>query len=443
MRKTVIDILTRVDRDGAYSNVLLKEAAAKPGLARTLPLIERLVKGALEQRQFLDACLDELLAKPLKSWKPEARNALRLAAYEIIFSHDARPELVVNETVAYLKTKPFSRHLAPVANGVLRNLVRKAPKPEIPGINENPAAHLSLTHSFPVWITKRWIASFGVEVAVELCAAANRGSPLTIRVNTLKSSIDEVESELGAAGLGIERCTFSKESLRITRLPPHIRLDSLPSFINGHFIFQDESASLVSQLLLPKKGWTVVDTCSAPGGKTTHLAMLMGDQGKIYAWDRSEKKLKLVEENCIRLGTTIVQTGTVDAEKPGQSAIADAVLADVPCTGFGVLGRKKDLRWNRKETDFTELERLQRNILQNASSLVKPGGYLVYSTCSIEPAENEDIVNQFLFENPQFSVIDARERLEAEVCTDEGFMRIWPHIHGTDGAFAALMQRSQ
>ncbi|MCJ7663777.1 MAG: 16S rRNA (cytosine(967)-C(5))-methyltransferase RsmB, partial [Desulfobacterales bacterium] len=296
----------------------------------------------------------------------------------------------------------------------------------------------------PAWLVSQWVDQRGVEEAIALCEANNQFPPLTVRVNTLKGSREQVIQQLHNDGIEASPTLFSPVGLRIKNPPA---LASWGSLQQGWLQVQDEAAQLVSLILAPKPGERILDLCAAPGGKTTHLAELMEDQGEICAVDISPIKLQLVQENCQRLGISIVKPLALDATRPlpFPAGSFDGCLADAPCTGLGTLRRHPEGKWRIKEQDILRLQEMQGQILRQAAPLVKQGGILVYSTCTLTAEENEGAIEAFLSEHKEFSLEHASGLLprECEALVDaQGYLRTLPHRHGTDGFFAARMSRS-
>jgi len=306
--------------------------------------------------------------------------------------------------------------------------------------------------SYPEWLVERWIKRHGFDWTHAFCEASNRVAPLSIRTNTLRIDRESLAEMLKEEGVSVEYSETIPEGLRLLEHPP---LTTLEAYKKGLFQVQDESAMLVAHILDPKPGERILDVCSAPGGKATHIAQLMQNQGEILALDISEEKLALVEENCKRLGIKIIKTAKTDARNISSSIVGEEgferVLVDAPCSALGTLRRHPDVRWRKTPEQILALSELQFAILKNASKYVKQGGILIYSTCTIEPEENEDVVTKFLSEFPQFQLEGSGVALSRQtslhcnvgnLVSEDGYVRSYPHLHNIDGSFVALMRKA-
>ena len=324
-------------------------------------------------------------------------------------------------------------------NGVLRGAVRSKESIVYPDAEKDPRQYLALKEFHPDWLVKRWLKQFGFEGAQALCRFDNEPPPLTLRVNTLVSDRKTLLASLQEDGFEAEPSKWCEDGIVCTKIPA---LSVLFSKYNDMFYVQDESSMLVASVLAPQPGQTVIDVCSAPGGKTTHLAQLMQNKGVIYATDIHEHKIKLIEENSRRLGITIIEPSLQDAAefKPEWESMADCVLVDAPCSGLGVLRRRAEARWKKNKIDLKTFPPLQRDILRNAARYVKPGGRLVYSTCTLEQAENHYIPDEFLENNPNWQYAGFQHPLTGET-VDE--LQLLPQHDGTDGFYICALVRKE
>ena len=343
-------------------------------------------------------------------------------------------------------------------NAVLRSSIRQKDEIRYPGMAEDPALHLSVVESHPLWLVQRWLKEMGSEEALKICQFNNRISPLTLRANTLKIGRGNLIRKLEEEKLKPLPTFFSEEGILLQDPPP---TSELPFMKEGLYIIQDEASQLVTSVLDPKPGERILDACTAPGGKTTHMAQRMKNQGEICALDVSKGKLHLVEEMCQRLGIKIVKTTKGDAVKSlplPQGVKFDRILADVPCSGFGTLRKNPDLKWRREEKDIRRLAELQVSILSNLSTYVKERGILVYSTCTIFHEENEDVVETFLGGHPEFQ-LDQIEKVASDIsaCRQagiangqseklrsflrNGYFKTFPPKNEMDGFFAARLRK--
>jgi 16S rRNA (cytosine967-C5)-methyltransferase len=368
---------------------------------------------------------------------------LRIGVYQLLFMDRVPPSAAVDESVKLVKGKKRGE-AAPFVNGILRGIAEKKKEISYPDLQTDPLDHIATLYSHPLWMVRRWVDQWGIEETIALCQVNNQIPAFTVRVNTLKGSREEVISQLQDETIGATPTRFSPLGIVIPNPPP---LHTWGLLQEGWFQVQDEAAQLVSMLLDPQPGERrVLDLCAAPGGKTTHLAQLMKDQGEIVALDVSQAKLGLLQENCRRLGITIIKTVTHDVTTPlpFPPGSFDRVLVDVPCTGFGTLRRNPDGKWRVKEEDISRLQQIQGKILTQAATMVKKQGVLVYSTCTMTSEENEGVIEVFLSERKDLRLEDASPFLPpgCEALVDRtGYLRTLPHRHDMDGFFAARMRR--
>ena len=433
VKRKCLEILERVERDGAYLNLLLQEEAKKPSIAPDeYPLLVQLTRGTLEQTGTIDATLAPFLSQGISSLPTQVRNVLRLGTYQIRFLERSKKRDVVFEAVELVKHGKF-QGLSKLVNAVLRKVE--------PGLSQPSEG---AEQNFPEWLISRWRTQFGEEETAAFCESCSKPLPLYLRVNSSRISSNGLLEVLAHDGVYAEPSPFSPSSLRVTELPKSVRLQKLKSSQAGLFFVQDLSSTIVSDIVSSAEPQVVYDLCAAPGGKSCSIALsLISSKGRVIATDRTEDRVSLIRDAVHRLGLTNVTSSVRDAlseEGPSPDG-ADAVLLDAPCSGFGTVGRKVDVRWSKSEETIAELLALQHLLIRKAASLVKPGGWLVYSTCTIDREENEGIIGSFLQEAPDFSIHDLREQLPQTLCTSEGFYRAWPHRHAMAGAFAAVLAR--
>ncbi|HEY9854790.1 MAG TPA: 16S rRNA (cytosine(967)-C(5))-methyltransferase RsmB, partial [Stenomitos sp.] len=417
---------------GAYANLALQAITGQS--PRDRALITELVNGTTRRRRHLDHVLSAFLSKPLSALTTPIRNNLRMGAYQLLYTgiaaHAALDEAV---KLAYRFGHPG---VAKLTNAVLRRVQREGQNVPLP---EDPQAALAIRESLPDWIIDRWVAAYGLATATELARASHQPLPVSLRTNTLKTTRETLLAEFAAAGVTAVPSPVVPEGIRF---PEGVALGELPGYNEGSWYVQGEAAMLTSRIVDPRPGETVADIGAAPGGKTTHMAALMQDQGRILAIDPHAGRLALVAENAERLGEHIVtlcpQEGTVPLESP-----VDRALVDAPCSGLGVLYRKSDLRWRLKPEEADALPTEQEAILAVAAQAVKPGGVLVYATCTILPAENERVVERFLASHPDFAPGDLAPHLPESWRADarDGMIQLMPHRHGVEGFFIARLER--
>lgn len=415
-------------------------------------LANALVYGVVRWQQQLDWVLEHFI-NPRFQLDIKHRAILRLGAFQLIHLDGIPPHAAIFETVQLARK---GRKTTGFINAVLRAVQRDASELSYPSLETHPIEHISFSLSYPKWLVKRWIQARGLAWTLAFCQASNQIAPLTFRTNSLLTDRDELCQSLSENGLSTKLSKIAPEGIVVENRS--ITADDAVSDSNGEktlkdvlnrddVYVQDESAMLVPYLIMSESPQLVVDLCAAPGGKTTHIACMMENSGKIIVSDISEKKLAVLRENCKRIGVQNVETLTIDATKADLSFIntADAVLIDAPCSGFGTLRRHPDIRWNKTYEQIRSLNALQYRLLENAAPHIKSGGVLVYSTCTIEPSENEEIVNRFLKSFPAFTVEHASEFLPnvpQSAITSEGFLQTFPHEHGVDGTFAARLRRT-
>lgn len=436
-REIALNILYDIFINEAFSNISIKKHIGEEVNPKEEGLTREIVYGVLENDIYIEYIISKASKIKLKKIHPVILIILKVGVYQLIFMDRIPPSAAVNEAVNMAK-KHGHKGTIGFVNGILRNISRN--KDEFMNIEaKNKADYISIKYSHPKWMVERWIKEYGVEFTEELCKKNNESPPLNIRVNTLKTNKELLKEKLTDYGFIVKDGKFAKDSLVIEN---PIRITELPEFKLGHFIIQDESSSLVGQIMDPIPGSTIIDCCSAPGGKSTHLAQLMNNKGRILSQDIYEHKIKLIEENAERLGISIIETSISDGTKRDESLVnkADYLLLDAPCSGLGLIRRKPEIKRNRKEEDIGELVEIQYNILNNVKDYLKVGGILVYSTCTIEKDENINIINRFLEKNKNFKLVNIEDKISNPQNIDTlklGYIQLFPHIHDTDGFYIA------
>ncbi len=433
-REQALAILRCVE-EGVFADALLDQARQAFD-SRDSAFITETVYGVLRNQALLDWALDRLSEKPVEKTDAWTRSILRLGAYQLLFLDRVPASAAVNTSTELAKRhgkKPG------YVNGLLRNLDRNRSAIVWPG-PEDRVKRLSVLYSHPDWLVRRWISRYGIETAETLLAANNKPAPLVIRTNRLKATLDGLKASLTADSAESRETKYSPVGLEIMSSPG---LQKLAAFRKGWFMVQDQAAQLIGMMLAPKPGETVLDACAAPGGKATHLAELMENQGTVIALESDPARIGRINENSMRLGMTIIRPVQGDATD-FREGLFDKILIDAPCSGLGVLRRHPDGRWTKSEKTVKEKQALQRRIVESCSKLIKPGGVLVYATCTTEPEENEDVINDFLAGHPEFALDDPRPYLPAsagELVDDRGFFRTFPGEPEMDGFFGARMVR--
>jgi len=404
--------------------------------------LTELTYGVLRWRGRLDWVIHHFSKIPFEKIELGILNILRLGLYQILFLSKTPSSAAVNESVELAK-KIRGKGGAGFANAILRSVLRKKEQIRYPDVSKDPVLHISVVESHPSWLVRKWAEEVGLEETITICAFNNKISPLTLRTNTLDIGRKELMERLKGKGLEPVPCSFSEEGILLRNAPP---VSELPFLKEGLFIIQDEASQLVTSILAPKPGETILDACAAPGVKTTHIAQKMENKGEIYALDLTREKLNRVEKLCRSLGIGIVKTVKGDAAYPlpiPKGMEFDRILADVPCSGFGTLRRNPDLKWRRTEQDIGRLSELQSSILKNLARYVRDGGILVYSTCTVFHEENEDVVGKFLHGNPEFRLGRISEILP-EKCHSfikKGYFKTFPPRDDMDGFFVARLQK--
>ncbi|WP_459076779.1 16S rRNA (cytosine(967)-C(5))-methyltransferase RsmB [Herbivorax alkaliphila] len=439
-RETVIKILYDIDNKGAYSNISLSkhlESGNFKDIDRAF--ITEMVYGILKWRltiDFIISSFSKIRLKKVSSW---ILNILRLGVYQLVFTDRIPVSAACDESVKLAKRYG---HVASskYVNGVLRNISRNKNKIKYPNRKDNLVKFLSVSYSHPIWMVDNWLKRYGEEFTEELLKSNNETPSFTIRVNTLKISKTDLKKSLEEEGFEVDEGRYAKDALAIKNPKS---LQKIDAFTKGYFQVQDESSMLVGRVLNPESGDVVLDVCSAPGGKSTHLAQLMNNRGRIVARDIYKHKIKLINQAAKRLGINIIEAEVFDAgvldEKLKDSM--DKVLVDAPCTGLGIVRRKPDIKWAEKKEGKSEIIKLQKKILSTSSKYVKKGGIIVYSTCTIEPEENQHVVEEFLKNNEEFSLEDISEDLPELVTEKRGFIQFYTNKHEIDGFFIAKMKK--
>ena len=437
-REVAVRALERVEAAASFADIALDhELASHPLSPRDAALAMELVYGTLRWQRYLDWILAPHSRRRLETLDARVRVILRMTAYQIALLDRVPTFAAVNDAVTLAPRTPGVK---PFVNAVLRSFARRAPREREPAAPRDPLEALATRCSFPTWLAARWVARFGREEAEALMRASNERPPLTLRANALRTTRDALAERLAAEeGLAVRPTRHAPEGLVVG---PGGAPASWRAFGDGSFAVQDEASMLVGRLLAPEPGATVADVCAAPGTKTTHIAELMADRGRVLAFDREPERLARVREAAARLGITVVDArdGAVDVLAPGFRDACDAVLVDAPCSNLGVLRRNPEVKWRRQPSDLGPASRQQSEILAAAATMVKPGGRLVYATCSLEPEENEAVVSAFLRARPEFA-IDAPDKFVLPLDPD-GWLRCRPDRHGTDGFAAVRFHRS-
>ena len=442
-RRASLNILIRLDTKEGFADELIKEVFNKTSFSVIdRAFITELVYGVLRQRSLLDWIIEKASKRQIKKSSALIRNILRLGAYQLLFLDKVPVSAAVNESVKLAKEK--EQRSSGFVNAVLRNIDRERERIAYPEPEEHPIEFISVRYSHPAWLVKRWIERYGFDKTIELCRLNNEAPPFTIRANRLKIKKEELKELLKKDIDSIEDCSVSSNGLILQGVS---NISENPVFKQGLFYVQDEAAQLISQILDPKSGEKILDACAAPGGKATDIAELMENRGEIIALDVNKNGVALIKENCERLGINIVKTYLRDAAKDISDVAKekfDKILIDASCSGIGVLRRHPEGKWQKNEELIFESQKIQKRIIENLSKYLKSGGVLIYSTCSTEKDENEDVVEDFLERHPEFKIDDIKQYLPetGKLLVDEnGFLHTSPLDYKMDGFFAVRLRK--
>jgi len=436
--------LLRIEKERSYADILIDRELREGRL--TGPdrgLYTELVYGTLRRQGTLDHIIGQFSKTPPAKLERAVILLLRLGLYQMFFLDRVPVSAAVNETVNL--AKQAAPRAAGFINAVLRSADRGRDGIVYPDPEQEPAAYLAARHSQPQWIISAWLEQLGFEETAALAAAMSAPPPFTIRANRLKTDRDKLQEILLAEGVTATPCRYAPDGLVITS---PVSLPGLASFSAGLFVVQDEASQLAALILGPVAGENLLDLCAAPGGKATYLAELSGDSATLLACDRNPRKLEQITEAAVRLGISSITTMPLDATRPLPPLPVDSfdrILVDAPCSGLGVIHRNPEGKWWKESTDPARLALTQLAILGNAAARLKPGGVLLYSTCSTSVTENEQVVDNFLNDQRAFVIEPVSALLPqlAEMQTERGFFRSWPHRHGMDGFFAARLRKNR
>ena len=438
-RHIAVEILNRIEQTGAFAEPLLDALLSRfPVNLHDRRLLTNIVYGTLRMRGRLDWIIGQLYRGNLMDMEIGVKNILRMGLYQIMFTDRIPGFAIVDEAVKI--TKKLHPAGSGLVNAILRNAIRKRNEIVYPEMEQDPSLFISSVHSHPLWLVKRWIEVFSIEETIAICAANNEIPPFTLRVNRWKTTRDKTIEEMHRDSFNVRATDLSPDGVVLTN--PTIPPREIPSYQMGHISVQDEASQLIAYLVAPKAGEAVLDICAGAGGKTTHLAEIMNNQGSILALDISSQKIRSLRDTAKRLGITIVDTLVGDATYNLGEAFQekfDRVLVDAPCSGLGTLRRNPEIKWRISPEDVKNFASLQKCLLKNAASYVKKGGRLIYSTCTIMPEENEDVIEDFLSHHGGFRCMQPTGIIGGQLVDDRGFFRTDPSHHGTDGFFAAVL----
>lgn len=436
-REIAYKVLLDIEKNKNYSNMAINKHFKDVKISnQDRGLATEIIYGVIENKYYIDYMIDKLSKVKTNKMEIYVKTLLRMGIYQIMFLNSISDYAAVNETVNLAKKK--NSKVSGFINGILRNVIRQ--KEEIGKVKtKDDVDYLAIKYSYDKWMIRNWMIHFGKEFTEELLEANNERPNIYLRTNTLKITRDELIKKLEKQNIKAEKVNVVEEAIKVEHLKD-IENNSL--YKEGLFTVQDVSSMLVGKVMNPKENSLVLDVCSAPGGKTTHMATLMNNTGQVVSRDIYDHKLKLIKAASKRLGLTNVDVEEFDGMKLDRESIGkfDYVLADVPCSGLGIIRRKPEIKYKEKE-EFRQLPPIQKKILENASKYVKVGGTLIYSTCTIQDSENIDVVNEFLQKNKNFELVPIKEVNVDLENQEKGYMKIYPNVHNMDGFFISKLIR--
>ena len=435
-RMTALRVLVSCRTNQSWADAALKAQLSRDGLSGAdAALCSRIVYGVLQNRLLLDHYIGAYCSQKPDHLQPPLLDILRIGAYQILYLDKVPDSAAVNEAVEMAKIVKRGQ-AAGLINAVLRKLSQN--KNNLPAIpDRDREKFLSIKYSHPKWLVKRLVTILGAEEAEAFLTANNDVAPLTVQVNPMKTTAEKLMAELAEAGVTAAEHPWVPGCLELSGTGD---LTALSAFRRGEFLVQDPAARLVSLIAEVQPGQKALDVCAAPGGKSFSAAFAMENTGSITSCDLHENKLKRIRESAERLGVTCIETQPADGRdfRPEWEGAFDVVLVDAPCSGLGIIRKKPDTRYKKADDLFT-LPMIQSAILENAARYVRPGGTLVYSTCTILPEENEQVSDAFLADHPDFEKVPFV--LPEPVGGTDGQLTLWPQRHGTDGFYICRMKR--
>ncbi len=435
-RQTAFEALLKIHKDSAFSNLAVDSVLKdNPGLDdRDKAFVTNVIYGTLDRLMLIDYNLSLYLNQPLKKLKPELHTILRMGAYQILFMDKVPSHAAVSESVALAKVNK-SAFAASVVNAVLRRVAENGLR--YPETDENSTEYLSIKYSCPEWLIEMWTQAYGFDNALALAEKAMDVPPLTVRVNNLKTNAEDLTWKLAEEGVISEKVPGDDSTLILKNAGS---VEALNAYREGYFHAQDKASQLCCEALAPVVGDTIFDMCASPGGKTFTIAEIMGNTGTIKAFDIYQSRVDLIRKGAETLGITNVIATLSDSSLYNENfGTADRILCDVPCSGLGIIRRKPEIRY-KNAPDIANLPEIQYSIINNASRYLKSAGRLVYSTCTLNPAENEDVCDRFLQNHPDFSAVSFLPHISRHR-PDYKYLTLMPHIHGTDGFFIAVFEK--
>jgi 16S rRNA (cytosine967-C5)-methyltransferase len=441
VRRLALDLLCRIETVGVFADLEMSRLVKSTGLSsQARAFLRELVYGVLRWQARLDWLLGHCSNRRLETLTPPIRNLLRLGAYQLCMMDHIPSYAAVSETVQLAKQVGHAGVVAFI-NAVLRALERQRQAILLPEQETDLMGYLTITEAHPRWLIDRWLQREGAARTVMMCQANNRVPSLVVRTNRLRATRQRLIESLASQGCQVEPCHFAPDGIRLISHPP---LEQLRSYTQGWFTVQDEAAMLCGYLLDPQPGERVLDACAAPGGKASQAAELMGDSGEVMCLDQSHRRLLRAARNYHRLGLQSLRLVAADATTVGFRCAFDCILVDAPCSGLGVLRRHPEAKWRKGPELISSMVTLQQAILHYVSRFLRPGGSLVYTTCSTEPEENQQVVQAFLDTHRDYQLDAATAYLPAAAhrFAESGtWFQTWPGPQGMDGFFGARLRR--
>jgi len=431
-RKLALRILDEIDQTHDFSHLVVNRMFQRYDIeSADRRFVSHIVFGVLENKLLLDYYIRKLSAQRFSRIDPSIVNILRMGLYQLVYMTKVPDSAAVDESVKL--SKGITAKDANFVNDILRTFLRSNKIIPLPDRNKHLVTYLGIKYSFPEWLVELWLSAYGEKTTENLLEASNKTPRLSLRVNTLQTDLATLQSKFDAVGIVSIPSELVPQGLIIESLN-NLSMQQIPGYLEGDFMIQDISSMCVGHLSGVKDNQTVLDVCAAPGGKATHMAELMHNTGHIIARDNQEEKLEIIKENVERLKIKNVIVEPYDALVIDPSLIEkmDVVLVDAPCSGLGIIRRKPDIKYNKSLESLSELVEIQKGILKNAAEYVKVGGTLMYSTCTLNPAENQDIVNWFLKQDARFKVVPLSE---------VGYLTLFPSKQDTDGFFIAKLNK--
>ena len=438
-REHIVDLLIEIEKEESYAQLVLKRALGEID-EKDRGFVTEVIYGTLKYQIKLDYILNQFSKTPIHRMKPLIRNVMRMSVYQMLYLDKVPTSAVINEAVKIAKKRKF-HNLSGFVNGLLRNIDRQRAEIHYPNKDKDPVVAMSISYAIPEWIIEDWLKAYPKEEVEAICEALNERAEVCVRYNTLKVTEEQFKTALASEGITLKEGALLEEAYYLKGVQ---NLQNYPSFKRGEWTVQDESAMLVAHVMAPQKGDKILDMCSAPGGKSIHMAELMKNEGQIVSCDVHAHKLELIAKNAERMGITIIsptlQDGTV--HNPDFVEAFDKVLLDAPCSGLGIMKRKPDIRGHKSKEGLLEIVALQKRLIQEGICYVKPGGRFLYSTCTISYEENEGMVSYIKSLGLELeNIVDTIPNPLKQAVKEKGMIQILPHMAHTDGFFIASFKK--